>query len=344
MKKRMVVLFVSTASIASIASIAPAYCTDSQLYIGTIDYNKPVDSINDFALLTGGWNSNSNAQFCPSHQSGLKNKASIVSTSASSGYSAIMDGVNYTIFSTNMDGIGWIMGAKDTWAPAWTPLTLKETIVYPYPGQSAPQTNIGATIQFAFVKLPGYLSPGSHVLPPQKIADFKCYYNNNLLQTAAVNVDTATINIAALTCNVTSAKNVPIPLGIFTTAELPAVGQNFGSYSTDVQLNCDSGVTPWMTISDASNSNNTSNVIKLTPNSTASGVGVQVFFNNEGAAKSLGLDSSSKGNKNQFQVNNKTTRNGQVVSVPLLFKYLRTEEKLNVGTANATATVTFSYQ
>lgn len=336
MKRAMILLFVST---------APAYGTDASLYIGAIDYNKPVDSVNDFNLLTGTWNSEQSTQFCPSTQSpGQKDKASIVSSSASSGYSAILDGVTYTIFSTNVDGIGWIMGAKDTWAPEWTPLTSKETIVYPFSGTSNPQVNIGANTRFAYVKLPGYLSPGQNILPAQKIGEFKCYFNNSLRQTASIYVQSATINIAALSCNVTSAKNVPIPLGVFTKSDLPSVGRNFGNYSTDVQLNCDSGVTPWMTITDASNSNNTSNVIVLSPDSTASGIGVQVFYNNESAAKSLGLDTSSKANKNQFQVGSITTKKGQIVSVPLTFKYIRTEENVNVGTANATATVTFSYQ
>ncbi|WP_025378998.1 fimbrial protein [Yersinia hibernica] len=339
MKRMILPLFIS------VASIAPAYSINSNLSISPINYQNPADSVTDFNLLTGKWDATDNKQFCSfSEVAKQKNQAVIVSSSASSGYSAVMEGTTYTIFSTNMNGIGWIMGAKDTAAPSWTPLTSSETTVYPYPGHSSAVNNLGANIQFAFVKLPGYLSLGANIFPAQKIADFNCYFNGTFIQSSSINVNTATINIAALSCKVTTAKNVPIPLGIFMTSDLPAVGRNFGNYNTEVQLNCDSGVTPWMTISDASNANNTSNIIELSPDSTASGIGVQVFYNNQTTAKSLGMDTSSKDNPNQFQVNNKTTSNGQTVSIPLQFKYIRTEESVTAGDANATATVTFSYQ
>ncbi|UNK24185.1 fimbrial protein [Yersinia intermedia] len=339
MKRMILPLYIA------VASIAPAYSVNLNLSVPTINYKNPADAVTDFNLLTGQWDATASNQFCAfAEVAKQKNQAVIVSSSTPSGYSAVMEGVTYTIFSTNMNGIGWIMGAKDTAAPSWTPLTSSQTTVYPFPGHSNAVNNLGANIQFAFVKLPGYLSPGTNIFPTQKIADFNCYLDGVFIQSSSININTATINISALSCQVATAKSVPIPLGMFMTSDLPAVGRNFGNYSTAVQLSCDSGVTPWMTISDASNANNTSNIIKLSPDSTASGIGVQVFYDNQATAKSLGADSSSKNNLNQFQVNNKTTSNGQTVSIPLQFKYIRTEEAVTAGDANATATVTFSYQ
>ncbi|HBE9180242.1 fimbrial protein [Serratia fonticola] len=330
----------------SVVVISPAYSTDANLSVPTIDYNNPADSITDFNLLTGAWNVSEHVQFCPLAESNnnQKDKGAIVSSSGLSGYSTELDGVTYTIFESKMAGIGWIMGAKDTAATQWTPLKSTETVVYPYPNSSSQTNNLGANVRFAFVKLPGNIPMGVNTFSKQEIAKFKCYLRNQLVQTALISVNTATINVASLACKVNSAKNVPIPLGIFMSNDLPAVSKNFGNFSTSVDLSCDSGVIPWMTISDASNSNNTTDIINLSPDSTATGIGVQVFYNNQTVAKPLGLDSTSKGNSNQFQVGNKTTGNGQLVSIPLQFKYIRTQEVVTPGDANAAATVTFSYQ
>ncbi|WP_419236849.1 fimbrial protein [Serratia fonticola] len=339
MKKKLLLLLIPA------FFISPAYSLDANLSVPPINYQKPMDAVTDLGLLTGGWNATASQEFCTQTESGRQvNKGVIASESPQSGYTTVLDGVTYTIFSSDMNGIGWIMGAKDTNAPTWTPLTTAETVVYPYNSSVVIYPNIGANIRFAFVKLPGNLPMGPNTFTSQKIANFNCYLNTEFIQSASINVNSTIINVAALSCKVNTAKNVSIPLGSFTTSQLPAISKNFGDFSTNIELSCDSGVVPWMTISDASNSSNTSNIIQLSPDSTAAGVGVQVFYNNQATAKPLGLDSTSKDNLNQFQVGNRTTGNGQVVSIPLQFKYIRTQEAVTPGDANAAATVTFSYQ
>ncbi|MFZ1871830.1 MAG: hypothetical protein WAU54_03405, partial [Chania sp.] len=302
------------------------YSLNLTLSPASINYQNPIDAVYDFNLLTGGWNATgSQTRFCES--TGMLNKAVITSVSPSSGYTTTINGSTYTIFSSNIRGVGWIMGARDTNAPLWTPLTNSATEVYPFPGgPTNGSTSLGANVQFAFVKLPGILSAGVNTFPSQNIATFTCYQDGVFKQTSNIAVNASNINVQALACQVTTAKNVAIPLGQYGLAQLPPVNGNFGAFSTTVQLSCNSGLTPWMTISDASNVGNTSNVISLSPNSTVSGVGVQVFYNNQTVAKPLGLDTSSKGTPNQFQVNTKTTSSGQIVSVPLTFKYIRTAQ------------------
>jgi len=337
MKKLLLCLSMATYSVVG-------HSANLTLSSPAIQYINPADAVTDLNLLTGSWNaSGAQNRFC--EYTSNMNKAVIESSSPLSTYTTQIDGVTYSIFSSNMPGIGWIMGAKDTNAPNWTPLTNSQTTVYPFSAGQTGSTSLGSNVRFAFVKLPGNLSIGSNAFPQQKIADFKCYRNSTILTSqAAIYINTTTINVNALACQVATAKNIAIPLGEFSITELPPVNGNFGEYSTTVELSCDSGVTPWMTVSDASNSANTSNIIQLTPDSDAQGVGVQVFYNNEVIAKSLGLDSSSKNNLNQFRVGGKTTMAAQQVSVPLNFKYIRTQQSVTPGEANASATVTFSYQ
>lgn len=331
-------------SLLTVLYSTTAISTDLTLNPGTINYTNPADAVTDFNLLTGAWNASGfESKLCS--YSSVMNKAVIVSTSTLTGYTTRIDGSTYSIFSSGIPGIGWIMGAKDTNAPLWTPLTNLETTVYPYTSGQTGSITLGARMRFAFVKLPGSINLGANYFPKQKIADFKCYRGGNIYTALAnIYINTSIINVAALSCKVTTPKNVSIPLGTHSSSDLPPVNGNFGSFSSNVELECQSGVTPWMTISDASNSANLSNIIELSPDSTATGVGVQVFYNNESSARFLGTDSSSKGNLNQFQVGNKTVSSDQVVNIPLNFKYIRTLDTVTPGNANAAATVTFSYQ
>ncbi|WP_265494863.1 fimbrial protein [Providencia heimbachae] len=316
-----------------------AFGENLTLIPSTITYTNPVDSVTDLSLLTGEWDASGRQQFCayPNMTKGV-----IVSSSTATNYTTSLGGTNYRIFSTNIPSVGWIMGAKDTNNPNWTPLTNAETTVYPFSGSSSQAQTLGAMIQFAFVKLPGSLESGTNTFAGQKIADFKCYQNATLVQTGYIYVNTTAINVSALSCQVESSPSVSIPLGEYITTDLPAVNETFGSYTTTVELKCDSNVVPWMTITDASNASNTTNQLKLTADSTAKGVGVQVFYNN--IAKTFGPDSSAKGNTNQFSIGSKTTTTGQKITIPLNFKYIRTQTAVTPGTANAAATVTFSYQ
>lgn len=110
------------------------YSADLTLSPATVNYQNPADAVSDFHLLTAGWDATGSQQpFCENVNS-FFSRATITSNNISSGYTTTIDGSTYTIFSSNMSGIGWIMGARDTNAPLWTPLTNSETQVYPFAG------------------------------------------------------------------------------------------------------------------------------------------------------------------------------------------------------------------
>jgi type 1 fimbria pilin len=80
--------------------------------------------------------------------------------------------------------------------------------------------------------------------------------------------------------------------------------------------------------------------VTLTGDSTASGIGVQFFYNGTGPLM-MGPDSSSAGTTGQFFI--QTTSSAQTLSLPFQAQYIRTGE-LVPGSANALASITFSYQ
>lgn len=343
-------------SFAAQISTANARSINQIVKTAAITFSNPADSIPDFSLLTNNWDyENNQSQMCNSddHTPDLYAESTISSTQKNTGYTISLEGTTYDIFETNIEGIGWIMGFKDKNASQWSPLTSKAVRVYPFqpPYEGEPgfygTATLGAQIRFAYVKVPGNLTHGEYTIQSQNLATFSCrYLKSGQTDTAIVSSAETTITLAPLTCNVINSRNVSIPLGDFYLNELPGVNRNFGQFNTTVDLHCDKGIIPAMTISDVSDASNTSDIITLSPDSTAKGVGVQVFYNNETMAKHLGPDSSNKGNTNQFFINNgqTTTENNQMIHIPLNFKYIQTMPDVVPGSANATATVTFSYQ
>ena len=94
-----------------------------------------------------------------------------------------------------------------------------------------------------------------------------------------------------------------------------------------------------ITLTDAANPGNRSDVLTLTNASTAKGVGVRIM--NGTTPVRYGPDSSETGNPNQWFV---TEAGNQTVNIPLTARYVRTSGTLKAGTADAVATFTMSYQ
>lgn len=349
MKKSIISLICSAFLLFSLSDKVNAFAIDRNIDVNNITFFNPQDSVPDFSLLTGEWDYVSPAQNQMCNATDVTgefyNKSTLSSVQASTGNSIVIDGMSYTIFKSNVDGIGWIMGVKDRNAKVWTALTTTASQVFPFSGSNPTSTTLGAEIKFSFVKIPGKLPAGAHAITTQQVAQFNCTLLTGQVETARITLNSTTINIASLACRVTTDSVVPVTLGSVSIADLAGVNQNFGNKAEQVVgLTCDRGVIPAMTISDTSNYANTTDVITLSPDSTASGIGVQAFYN--GQAKRLGLDSSSKNNPNQIILNNgnATTVANQNINVPLAFQYIQISENVIAGSANAAASITFSYQ
>ncbi|AOJ39700.1 hypothetical protein WJ23_16640 [Burkholderia lata] len=95
----------------------------------------------------------------------------------------------------------------------------------------------------------------------------------------------------------------------------------------------------FMTLTDNTNTSNTSNTLSLAPDSAAKGLGVQVF--KDSMLLGYGPDSSSAGNTNQWYAG--TTGNG-FFSIPLSARFIQTAQMVTSGAAKARMTFTISYQ
>ncbi|MFG9466488.1 fimbrial protein, partial [Pseudomonas paraeruginosa] len=137
---------------------------------------------------------------------------------------------------------------------------------------------------------------------------------------------------------------IPVNFGQLDMSEVILEAQSsFRSF--ELKLLCAGGETGtrtkmFVTFTDAVNPTNTSDVLSLSSGSTATGVGIQIRRDDNTAIK-FGPDSTVANNVNQWKVG----EYGNVeVSIPLKAGYKKTGQKVTAGTANGTATFTFSYQ
>lgn len=133
--------------------------------------------------------------------------------------------------------------------------------------------------------------------------------------------------------------NVGVTLPAVKTSVLASVGSTAGDTGFNFTLSCTAGSTAYVTLTDNQLTTNTGNLLTLAPQSTASGVALQILYN--GSAVNFGPASSLPGNIGQFSTNTATPSG--TLNIPFTVRYIRTGA-LVPGTVKAVATVTMSYQ
>lgn len=313
-------------------------------FSGAISYTGPADDVSVGQQIGPAWSaSNKNVYMC-NNSSKATAKAYVSAVRPSTGLTTTISGVNYIIYDSGTPGIGLVVGVKDSNATNYSALMTTQNQWYPAPGtNTVPYNGIGGYGKVTLVKTTGHLQTGTTTLAAQNIAIVQCYGSDgSATDSAYIKIAQTQITVAATGCTVQSGANRVIDMGNVSTGSLPSVGSQSPAKSTSIGLSCDTGIHVAATISDQSNTANTSNIIGLTSGSTAKGIGIQAFYNGSSTPVSLGPDDSSKGNTNQFSIADISTQ-GQSVTVPLAFRYVRTGD-MTAGTANGLVGVTFSYQ
>lgn len=145
----------------------------------------------------------------------------------------------------------------------------------------------------------------------------------------------------AKTCRLLTPSQMTVTLPTISSRSLPFAGDEVLAGQANLRLQCDSGVTVWATLTDSTNPGNTSDMLTLTDNSTATGIGLKIYKNEDSSALQFGPDSYVKGTQNQWQLSNGTESSP---SVNLKVKYVNTMGTITPGTVNGIVTYTFSYQ
>ncbi|MDM0044286.1 fimbrial protein [Variovorax dokdonensis] len=147
-------------------------------------------------------------------------------------------------------------------------------------------------------------------------------------------------SISAGTCTIAQ-NNLVVDLGEATASQFQAgVGTTGASKSFKLTADCQKSLNVFMTLTDAADISNRTDVLKMASGATAEGIGVQVL--RSGSPVKFGPDSAASGNTNQFYVG-PTFASGGTFNIPLTARYIRTGA-LRAGTLKAVATFTLSYQ
>lgn len=337
----MMRLFLFISGLLLCASVqAMEWKSDITLSPQPMTYSGPADSVVPGSIIGSTWSASVSVQevfWCGWVFTCSKGTLEPSSSAISSGTTVTVDGVNYTIFETGVPGVGYIIGLKDFNGSAWIPLQSGITQSYPAEGTSGYATSLGWSAKVTFIKTATALKSGVYQIPSLDAAVVTAY--NNEVKTAKVIINPTTITVTASGCTV-GTKSANVDLGTIDIRTLTTVGSTSPSGAFNVSLTCDANVAVSAVMTDQTTPSNTSSVVTLTGDSTASGVGVQFFYNGTGPLM-VGPDSSAAGTTNQFFIQSTTA--AQTLSLPFQAQYIRTGE-LVPGSANALASITFSYQ
>lgn len=306
----------------------------------TLSYSGPADSVIPGSTIGSAWSASAisvEVFWCGIVFSCTKGTMEPSGSAISSGMTVVMDGANYTIFETGVPGIGFILGLKDANGKNYIPLQTGVSITYPADGAEGYAPALGWSAKVTFIKTGTALKSGVYQTPTINAAILTAY--NNETKTAKVIINPTTITVTASGCTV-GTKSANVNLGTLDVRTLPNVGSTSPSGTFNVSLTCDQSVAVNAVMTDQTTPSNRSSVVTLTGDSSASGVGVQFFYNGSGPLM-MGPDSSAAGTTNQFFI--QTTSAAQTLSLPFQAQYIRTGD-LTPGSANALASITFSYQ
>lgn len=326
--------------IVSNSTYALDWKSDITLSPQPMTYSGPADSIVPGKIIGSTWSATATVQqvfWCGFVFTCSKGTLEPSSSAISSGMTVIVDGMNYTIFETGIPGVGYIIGLKDFNGTQYIPLQSGITQSYPADGTNGYAQDLGWSAKVTFIKTGTALKSGVYQIPTIDAAVLTAY--NNEVKTAKVIINPTTITVTASGCTV-GTKSASVDLGTLDIRTLPTVGSTSPSGTFTVGLTCDANVAVNAVMTDQTTPSNTSSVVTLTGDSTASGVGVQFFYNGTGPLM-MGPDSSAAGTTNQFFIQSTTA--AQTLSLPFQAQYIRTGE-LVPGSANALASITFSYQ
>ncbi len=245
-------------------------------------------------------------------------------------------GLSLPIFTTGIPGVGFGLMAQDSDGGEWKSINQGISILR---GPLRPGlATWGVRVRVVFF-VTGMIKGGAMFSQP--FGEFRVHpdFNSPHLFTFANIVVGPPLKP---TCSV-STPSVAIHLGALSAGEFRGVGSVAGSASQDIKLQCAGGTggsqDVLVTLTDQTQPANRSDRLRLTADSTAAGIVLQLLHGN--TVLSYGPDSSAVGNPSQWQAG--STGNGNFL-IPLTARYLQTEPTVRPGTANGLATFTLSYR
>ncbi len=145
------------------------------------------------------------------------------------------------------------------------------------------------------------------------------------------------------TCDL-GATDIVVALDPVDTSSLQTQGDRVGGQAFSIPLgSCAKDAKPYITFTDSSNKANRTNILSLSPSSTATGVGL-VLEKSDGNLVTFGAENASvsASNAGQFLIGTSTAAGGSM-PLNLTARYIRAEGVLKSGNVKADAIFTVAY-
>lgn len=187
----------------------------------------------------------------------------------------------------------------------------------------------------------------SQTIPGGVLYKYDCYDTKGVLQETNYIVMKPLTVIGSVTSCTPDTKATTVTMDNFPITVLANAANDtlIGTKSRTFSLKCDPNISLFFSIVDMSDQTNLTTTAKLTPDSTATGVGFAVTSTG-GTRLKFGPDGSAAGilNQSSYYLANSGT-NGGIMSHTLNFSYVRQpSEVIKAGTAKAIVGIAYSYR
>ncbi|PAK12442.1 fimbrial protein [Burkholderia ubonensis] len=348
------ILLISILAMLSLPSYAQTICWSiigsSSMQFPAQTISSAADGGNNGTAVSSGATNNSirttivqiNASLDCNDGSGLRGVVVIPGTAEKNAATYTQNGVEHAVWDTGVPGVGIAMAARGDEAGDWIPITSREQSIGTIKekgGSTNPYINaLRATLVFT-----GRLKTGVYNINIKPVYTTIQKSTSKVLRNATMSI-VGTVTVKAGSCRLASGatQSVTMPkvsvYGIEHARDTSGVSSSPFSFG----LQCDPEVKVYATMTDASNPLNLSDTLSLGAGSTARGVGIQIYRENETTPVRYGPDSSVSGNSNQWYVG--TAGSNGVVGLSFRAKYAATGTTITAGSVKAQSTITFSYQ
>lgn len=256
-----------------------------------------------------------------------------MSYTPSTGMTYTENGMSYPVLVSGIAGVGFVAAVKTGDTGIFMPIPgVGSFTLLPNTGQSH-GNNINVDVKIKFIST-GTLTPGVYSIPQLYLVGAYLFDSTGAsMGQGFAQTNGFTLNVTANTCNVTTA-SLNIRLADVSPEDLPETGSTAKEQAFNVGLNCQSGVYIYAQLNGVPDNNSMADGVLQIDNygaaSSSQGVGIQIL--KDTTPMPLGTIMPVK-----FST-------GGAESLPFSARYFRTAVNLAAGSANATATLTMTYQ
>ncbi|EPL6454374.1 fimbrial protein [Providencia rettgeri] len=315
-----------------------------RINLGDLEIDAATHQLPRGAVLGNGWkqfNSTANSELCVAEAPGdFKFTPQINSRPLGQ---SITDGSgNYPVFSSGIEGIGYVIGVRQQGTSQWYPLTGNNDGIDAIAGTSVLQLEA----KMMYVKtVQGDISGTEKTLTHYDPIKVQCSGNVSWKTSVGEILPASTlISWAQRTCNVSSTRQ-SVDLGVHDIAKVRAlnVGETFGQAQQSITIHCPTVMSVAYTIADNLHPTNlNTDIVYLEDERDDPGFAVRVYEAGKSSPLRLGGDRSLSSNYAYVLLDKASL--SPTITKTFEFKYVKTSNDVKASNGNAQVTLTLVYK